>query len=77
MMSLEPVRQLLLKAASDPLGAADDLEKMAARLLEAARKLRTRASETIRSPGGSSDRARVRVVGPDGVTKQETDTGDI
>lgn len=73
--SLEPIRRLLLRAATDPHGAADELEAMAARLMEAARRLRARGADGMRSPGGAVDRARIRVVGPDGVVKQEADTG--
>lgn len=71
----ETLRRFFEQAVTNPSAAADELERVAAKLMEAARKLRQRETEGMRSKGGVSDRVQMRVVGPDGKTKQSTDTG--
>ena len=67
---------LLRLAATDPAAAADRMEAMAARLMAAARKLRSSAAGRggTRDTGGSTDRVQMEVRGPDGEVKYKTDT---
>lgn len=78
---LPEVATLLRRIVDDPEAAADQLEEMAARLMAAARTLRSQASKRddsggTRDPGGMTDRVQMRVVGPDGKTKNYIDTNE-
>lgn len=67
--------QALAQLQSDPDGAADRLEKLAAKLLEVAKQLRSRKTlSDFQTPGGMGERVRIDVVGPDGQVKQQVDT---
>jgi hypothetical protein len=77
-VSLEPLRKILFKILTDPHGAADDLEEMASKLLEAAKKLRAGAAGGIpTSPGGMGDRVQMNLIGPDGKVKSTHTAGGI
>ncbi len=73
--TVRKLREVLSLMASDPAGAADMLEGMAAKLLEQARGLRALAAEG-RPPnvGGMGDSARIQVVGPGGEIKRDVNT---
>ena len=73
--SLIRLRRTLARAREDPLGAASELEQMAARCLEVAKQLRLRAAEQTRSTGGAGDRVQIQVRGPNDVVTQTVDTG--
>lgn len=76
--AMQETASLLRQITDDPAGAADQLEAMAARLVEAAAQLRMRAStNSIRSEQGIGDRVQMIVRGPNGEIKQQTDTRNI
>ncbi len=72
------IEAILRGLADDPLAAAASLDALAddlharARLIRAANDLQAHG---FKSQGGMGDRARLAVVGPDGTTRHETDTG--
>lgn len=71
----ELAKMFSLIANRDP-AAAGMVRTMAHRLLALADRLEARAENPMRSPGGMGDRVQMKVVGPDGELKQQTDTGD-
>lgn len=70
--ALSRTAELLRLLAEDPAAAADRMDVMADELRAAASRIR--AGLSPRCAGGASERVRMRVVGPDGQTKQQTDT---
>lgn len=73
--TVRAVRDMLEEMAQNPLAAADRLDAMAVDIHGLAERLRQQPASGYRDPGGMADRVRISVVGPDGQTKQETDTG--
>jgi hypothetical protein len=71
LAGLNEAADLLDLAASDPRACAARLREMAGRMLALADALD--AGDTV-SPGGIGDRVMARVTGPDGQTRQYTDT---
>ena len=66
------LRRVFERIAENPVLAANDLDALAARLSEMAQAIRMAGGN--REPGGATDQVKLRVVGPDGTTKQETET---
>lgn len=77
-MNAAAVMADFLDAASrGPVAAAEHLEALADKLLAQAALLRAAkdAPPGTRSEGGTGDRVRMQVVGPDGAVKQTAEAG--
>lgn len=72
------LREILELLATDPLLAADAIDRYADQLKERAREIRelVERGRTAQAdaPGGMGDRVKMAVVGPDGGVKQTVDT---
>lgn len=70
------VRPIVAKMLVQDPTAADDIRVLAKRLLDIADSIdRQWKSDAFLAPSGMTDRVKMRVTGPDGIVKQETDTG--
>lgn len=74
-MNTDDIRRLVMLVAMGDPSAADEIDRMADKLRSLAARLRSgTAVNPNRSMGGASDRVQMRVTGPDGELKHETDT---
>ncbi len=68
-------RELLVMLATNDPAAAAAIRSLANRLYALAESLEAKSQDSpFTSPGGMTDRVRMKVQGPDGKTKSETDT---
>lgn len=74
-MTEQDIAAALKTIQDNPLAAADIIEKAAYKMLELAAHLRK--GNGTRDNGAANDRVQMRVVGPNGEIKQQTDTGPI
>lgn len=72
--NLSRVRELLIRAVTNPKEVAAELRVMAARLNDAAAKLELQAADGYREEGGIGDKVTINVVGPDNNIKQTAET---
>ena len=74
----EPVdlRRLLALIVTEDPAAAGEVRALADRLYALADRLDAARPRPPTDTGGTGDRVRIAVVGPDGVTKRTTDTGE-
>jgi len=75
--ALADVQRIIGLLATDPLGAADAIENVSARLreqAEAIRKVVSAEQSPFKVPGGMVDIVKMRVVGPNGEIKQSVTT---
>lgn len=75
---MEELPAIIAKIAANDPTASDDVDRLADRLRALAERLRSGepVAQGIIQPSGMKDRVKMAVIGPDGVVRQETDTGE-